>query len=183
MIDTLVACRDRFEQVSLEHLGVRSREYGVLTLHRPSNVDDPATLKGLMGAIEQIQRELPLIFPVHPRTRKAMASYSASLPNVQLVEPMGYLEFMKLIAHARFVMTDSGGVQEETTYLGVPCLTLRSNTERPSTVEQGTNRLIGSAPERILDATWKVLHNGVVQGRVPELWDGKASGRILDVVD
>ena len=144
MIDTLIACRDRFQRGSLAEFGVEKGRYAVLTLHRPSNVDDPATLRGLLNAVETIQRDLPVVFPVHPRTRKALASEAIELPNVKLVEPLGYLEFMQLITHARFVLTDSGGIQEETTFLGIPCITLRNNTERPSTVEQGTNVLVGS---------------------------------------
>jgi UDP-N-acetylglucosamine 2-epimerase (non-hydrolysing) len=183
MIDTLISCRDRFESaVSLDAFGVRSGEYVVLTLHRPANVDDPATFAGLLRAVEVVQRDLPVIFPVHPRTRKALAEQSVALPNVKLVEPLGYLEFMKLVAHARFVMTDSGGIQEETTYLGVPCLTLRKNTERPSTVEQGTNVLVGPDPDRIIEAARIAAKAERSAARIPDLWDGRASARILDIL-
>jgi len=156
--------------------------YAVLTLHRPSNVDDPVALRGLLGAIEQIQRKIPFVFPVHPRTRKALAEANVRLPHVVLTEPLGYLEFMKLVQHARLVLTDSGGIQEETTYLGIPCLTLRRNTERPSTVEQGTNQLVGDDPERIVQAASRVLQEPAPARHVPPLWDGKASERILDVL-
>jgi UDP-N-acetylglucosamine 2-epimerase (non-hydrolysing) len=183
MIDTLVACREQFEAaIDLATLGVKSGDYVVLTLHRPANVDDPAVFAGLLRAIEVVQQELPVIFPVHPRTRKALASQPAALPNLRLVEPLGYLEFMKLVSHARFVMTDSGGIQEETTFLGVPCLTLRNNTERPSTVEQGTNVLVGLDPERIVAAARAAARKDRPPNRAPELWDGQASRRIIDVL-
>jgi UDP-N-acetylglucosamine 2-epimerase (non-hydrolysing) len=182
MIDTLIACRDQFDSASLAEVGVPQGEYAVLTLHRPANVDDPATLRGLMGAIEKIQRQIPIVFPVHPRTRKALSDGDLHLPNVVLTEPLGYLEFMKLVQQARLVLTDSGGIQEETTYLGVPCLTLRRNTERPSTVEQGTNLLVGDDPQRIVQAAEQVLAAPRRPGHVPPLWDGKASERILDVL-
>jgi UDP-N-acetylglucosamine 2-epimerase (non-hydrolysing) len=182
MIDTLIACRDQFELASLEEVQLPGGPYAVLTLHRPANVDDPRTLRGLMGAIEQIQRQIPIVFPVHPRTRKALAEVNIRLPNVVLTEPLGYLEFMKLVQHARLVLTDSGGIQEETTYLGIPCLTLRRNTERPSTVEQGTNLLVGDDPEHIVQAAGRVLQQTSPARHVPPLWDGKAAERILDVL-
>jgi UDP-N-acetylglucosamine 2-epimerase (non-hydrolysing) len=183
MIDTLIACRQRFEAaISLDTFGVRSNEYVVLTLHRPANVDDPVVFAGLIRAIEVIQRELPVIFPVHPRTRKVLASQSYNLTNLKLIEPLGYLEFMKLVSHARFVMTDSGGIQEETTYLGIPCLTLRNNTERPSTIDQGTNVLVGLDPDRIIAAASTAAKTVRGTHRTPELWDGRASHRILDVL-
>jgi UDP-N-acetylglucosamine 2-epimerase (non-hydrolysing) len=183
MIDTLVACREQFEAaISLDAFGVASNEYVVLTLHRPANVDDPAVFGGLLRAIEVVQRQLPVIFPVHPRTRKALAAQPLDLPNVILVDPLGYLEFMKLITHARFVMTDSGGIQEETTFLGVPCLTLRNNTERPSTVEHGTNVLVGLDPDRIIAAAATAARKDRSSRRVPEMWDGHAARRIIDVL-
>jgi UDP-N-acetylglucosamine 2-epimerase (non-hydrolysing) len=182
MIDTLIACRGQFAEASLEEVGVPDGDYAVLTLHRPANVDDPDTLRGLMGAIEVIQDEIPVVFPVHPRTRKALAAGSFRLPNVRLTEPLGYLEFMKLVQDARFVLTDSGGIQEETTFLGVPCLTLRENTERPSTVEQGTNVLLGADPARIVAAARRAIRTRTNGHQVPQLWDGQAAGRILDVL-
>ncbi|MBX9622823.1 MAG: UDP-N-acetylglucosamine 2-epimerase (non-hydrolyzing) [Gemmataceae bacterium] len=183
MIDTLVACRDQFEgSVDLRTFGVEDNGYAVLTLHRPANVDDPAVFGGLLRAVEQVQRELPVVFPVHPRTRKALAAQSVSLPNLKLVEPLGYLEFMKLVSHARLVLTDSGGIQEETTYLGVPCLTLRENTERPSTIDQGTNVLVGMDPDKIVAAAKAALRAGRGGHKVPDRWDGHASRRILDVL-
>lgn len=184
MIDTLLACRERAEgSPVLEQLGVRSRNYAVLTLHRPANVDDPDTFARLFGAIRRLARELPIVFPVHPRTRRSLAaSGMADTAGLVLTEPVGYLDFMKLTAHARLVLTDSGGIQEETTVLGVPCLTLRANTERPITCEQGTNRLVGLCPEAIVKAGLEVLSSPPGMGRVPDLWDGQAARRIVDVL-
>jgi UDP-N-acetylglucosamine 2-epimerase (non-hydrolysing) len=156
--------------------------YAVVTLHRPSNVDDPAALGRIIDALEELQHEMPIIFPVHPRTRKALNGRAAGdMHNLRLVEPLGYLDFMKLVARARIVLTDSGGIQEETTVLGVPCLTLRSNTERPVTVSEGTNILVGSEPEKIA-AAWRQALAAPKSGRVPELWDGNAAVRILDIL-
>jgi UDP-N-acetylglucosamine 2-epimerase (non-hydrolysing) len=184
MIDTLRACRRRSEESAiLEQLGLVGRPYGVLTLHRPANVDDPAVFGGLLDAIERLQRELPVVFPVHPRTRKALAGAGGRpLPQLILTEPLGYLDFLKLVAHARLVLTDSGGLQEETTVLGVPCLTLRNNTERPITVRQGTNRLVGLDPERVTAVARAVLQARPRPGRVPDLWDGQAAVRIVDIL-
>ena len=131
--------------------GLEAGGYAVLTLHRPSNVDDPAMLAGILGALEVVARDMPLVFPAHPRTRERLRAFGleerlAQLPGLRLIEPAGYLDFLKLMAHARLVLTDSGGIQEETTILGVPCLTLRENTERPVTVELGTNQLVGQGP-------------------------------------
>lgn len=183
MIDTLIACREKFEaSIGLEAFGVERNNYVVLTLHRPANVDDAAIFGGLLHAIEVVQRQLPVVFPVHPRTRKALATQPIQLPNVKLVDPLGYLEFMKLISHSRFVMTDSGGIQEETTFLGIPCLTLRNNTERPSTIEQGTNVLVGLDPDRIIAAAGTAATADRSHHRVPDLWDGQTSRRIIDIL-
>lgn len=182
MIDTLIACREQFERATLPDLNVKTGEYAVLTLHRPANVDDPVVFAGLMKAIATVQEDIPIIFPVHPRTRKALAAIGRPMPNLQLTEPLGYLEFMKLVSGARFVLTDSGGIQEETTYLQVPCLTLRNNTERPSTVEQGTNVLLGQDPAAIVAAAKKAMHCERNGRKVPERWDGKAAERIIDVI-
>jgi len=184
MIDTLAACAPRIGASRiLETVGVAPRQYAVLTMHRPANVDRPEVFAGLMGAIERLQREIPFVFPVHPRTRKAIEEFTREpLPNLIFTEPLGYLDFMKLIGDARFVLTDSGGVQEETTYLGVPCLTMRENTERPVTVTQGTNRLVGLDPATIVAEGLHALEGANGQHQVPELWDGQASSRILDVL-
>ncbi len=181
MIDTLLATRQRIEASRiLEELGLDERGYGVVTLHRPGNVDDHEVLMGLVGALRRLQREIPLVFPIHPRTRKAFEGQFSEMPGLRLTEPLGYLDFMKLIAHARLVLTDSGGVQEETTVLGVPCLTMRKNTERPVTIHQGTNVLVGLKPENIIDVALRTLSTPPQSVRSPEFWDGKAASRILD---
>ena len=184
MIDTLLASRELSRRSRiLEEMELAGRPYAVLTLHRPANVDDPAVLAGLVRAIDRLQRELPIVFPVHPRTRKTLnASGLGRMAGLRLVEPLGYLDFMKLVSEARLVLTDSGGVQEETTVLGVPCLTMRNNTERPITVEQGTNTLVGLDPERIIAEGLRVLAKPAASRRVPELWDGRAAARIVDVL-
>lgn len=160
--------------------------YGVLTLHRPSNVDDPAILDHLLKALSEISDQLPLVFPVHPRTRgmieKAGLSAMISQPRFCCLPPLGYLEMLGLMQRARLVLTDSGGIQEETTALGVPCLTLRENTERPITVTEGTNTVVGVDPERILAAARETLANGGKAGRIPEYWDGHAAERIAAVL-
>jgi len=184
MIDTLMACRERCERSPiLEELSLDGQAYAVLTLHRPANVDDATVLPGLLKAIERLQRDVPIVFPVHPRTRKALMEQGLDLlPQLLLTEPMGYLDFMKLLSHARLVLTDSGGIQEETTVLGVPCLTLRKNTERPITLEQGTNRLVGQDADHIIAAGMHALASAPPSVCVPHLWDGHAAKRILDVL-
>jgi UDP-N-acetylglucosamine 2-epimerase (non-hydrolysing) len=184
MIDTLLECRELSRRATIrEDLHLAECPYGVLTLHRPANVDDPGVLAGILAAIGRIQRELPIVFPVHPRTRNALAGHDlAAMPGLILTEPLGYLDFMKLLAEARLVLTDSGGIQEETTVLGVPCLTLRNNTERPITIDQGTNRLVGLDPQRIVAAARQALAEPAHAGRVPDLWDGRAAARIVDVL-
>ena len=184
MIDTLLACRDQSDSSKiLEQLRVTDGGYAVLTLHRPANVDDPTVFTGLLTAIERWQRELPVIFPVHPRTRKALTEvHQRCMPNLKLTDPLGYLDFLKLLSHARLVLTDSGGIQEETTVLGVPCLTLRTNTERPATVEQGTNVLVGLEPGRIIEAGLAAIAVGSRNCQVPDRWDGRAAERIVDVL-
>jgi UDP-N-acetylglucosamine 2-epimerase (non-hydrolysing) len=187
MIDTLMAHLERARSLSvLERFDVAPRGYGLLTLHRPSNVDDPGMFDRLIDGLGAVCRELPLIFPVHPRTRpKLEASTSASrlmrAGRLRPVDPMGYLEFLGLMESSRVVLTDSGGVQEETTMLGVPCLTLRENTERPVTIAHGTNRLVGTDPSRIADA-WKQVGAVRPPPSVPPLWDGRAAERIADVL-
>jgi UDP-N-acetylglucosamine 2-epimerase (non-hydrolysing) len=183
MIDTLFATRRQIEQSSIQkEMELSNQGYAVVTLHRPSNVDDPVVLGRIIDTLGQLQRDMPIIFPVHPRTRKALNGRAAdAMPNLRLVEPLGYLDFMKLVTYARIVLTDSGGIQEETTVLGVPCLTLRDNTERPITVTEGSNVLVGSGPEKIAVA-WREALAAPKVGRVPELWDGRAAARILDVL-
>lgn len=157
--------------------------YGVVTLHRPSNVDNAETMRKVCGALTEIATELPLIFPVHPRTREALHTFDIDLgPNVTLVGPQGYMPFLNLWMDAAVVLTDSGGLQEETTALGVPCVTLRLNTERPVTVDEGSNVLAGTDPDRIVAETRKVLRGEGKQGRRPMFWDGKAAQRIVEVL-
>jgi UDP-N-acetylglucosamine 2-epimerase (non-hydrolysing) len=182
MIDTLLRHRERARQSDiLKTRGLSRGSYVALTLHRPSNVDDPATLGRLLDAIDRIQAEVPVVFPVHPRTRHRLDALGRrqSSAGLRLVEPLPYLDFVHLMAEARCVLTDSGGIQEETTVLGVPCLTLRTNTERPVTVTQGTNRIVGIEPAAIYAAWREVTEGRWPQGRLPELWDGKAAERIV----
>ncbi|HVT88186.1 MAG TPA: UDP-N-acetylglucosamine 2-epimerase (non-hydrolyzing) [Tepidisphaeraceae bacterium] len=181
MIDTLMASRQSVERSSiLQTLQLSERNYAVLTLHRPSNVDDPKALAGLLEVLARLQREMTIVFPVHPRTRAVLET--CEIPSgFKPISPLGYLDFMKLVAHSRVVLTDSGGIQEETTVLGVPCLTLRENTERPATIEEGTNVLVGSDPQKIVSA-WRTAIDQPKSGRVPELWDGHAAKRIIDVL-
>jgi len=189
MIDTLIKHRARAEASGiLRELGLEPAGYAVLTLHRPSNVDEPEVLAGILGALEVVAHEMPLVFPAHPRTREKLRAFGldgrlARLPGLRMIEPAGYLDFLKLMSCARLVFTDSGGIQEETTILQVPCLTLRENTERPVTVELGTNQLVGRDPERILAAYRKVMDAGGPPGRLPPGWDGQAAGRIVDVLE
>jgi UDP-N-acetylglucosamine 2-epimerase (non-hydrolysing) len=182
MIDTLLAARTRsMDSRVLETLGLSPRQYGVLTLHRPSNVDDARTFSELMSALEAVARELPLVFPVHPRTRARLETTGLALkpPAWHVVEPVGYHDFLRLVSSARVVLTDSGGIQEETTVLGVPCITLRANTERPATIEEGTNQLAGTSPEAIWRSFQKAM-SGAVSGRIPHFWDGRAAERIAE---
>jgi UDP-N-acetylglucosamine 2-epimerase (non-hydrolysing) len=185
MIDTLLANLERARGLdTLERLGLAPKSYAVLTLHRPSNVDDPAKLQSLFAALEEVHRELPVVFPVHPRTRAAIENrLGGRRPALQLGEPLGYLDFLRLMADSRFVLTDSGGIQEETTALGVTCLTLRENTERPITVSEGTNTIVGSDPDTIRSEVRKVLEGHGKAGRTPALWDGHAAQRIVDVLE
>ncbi len=184
MIDTLVANLARARaQGTLARLGLRAGEYAALTLHRPSNVDDPAKLAALFGVFEDLHRTLPVVFPVHPRTRAAIeGKLGGRAPRLLTTEPLGYLDFLALMADARFVLTDSGGVQEETTALGVPCLTMRDNTERPITVAEGTNTLAGTDPAAIRAEVAKLRNGDAKRGRVPSLWDGRASERIAAIL-
>jgi len=189
MIDTLLAHREsasRLDVAGQHGLDDLGGAYGLMTLHRPSNVDDLATFDPLMAAVAVIAEDLPVVFPVHPRTRpmvarSAQATALIEAGRLRLLEPLGYLEFVGLMDKSRVVLTDSGGIQEETTILGVPCLTLRENTERPVTVTEGTNRIVGTDPEKIT-AGWKQIQASPPTGQVPALWDGKAAERIVDVV-
>jgi len=159
-------------------------QFAVLTLHRPSNVDDPVTLRRLVEVLTEVARELPIVFPVHPRTRSALErcglQHFLTAPGVIALPPLGYQEILGLMLSATLVLTDSGGVQEETTALGIPCLTIRDNTERPITISEGTNTLVGSDPIAILAGVAAVVSGGGKSGRRPELWDGNAAGRIVE---
>jgi UDP-N-acetylglucosamine 2-epimerase (non-hydrolysing) len=189
MIDTLLRNRERAEASKiLQELNVEPKCYALLTLHRPSNVDDDAIFSGLLDALEVIQRELPIVFPIHPRTRKILESSSlgrrvGALKQLRLIDPAGYLDFVKLTAHARLVLTDSGGIQEETTILRVPCLILRKTTERPITLECGCNLLVGTKPDDILRAYQKVMSGEAPEFRTPPLWDGQAAKRIVQILE
>jgi UDP-N-acetylglucosamine 2-epimerase (non-hydrolysing) len=189
MIDTLLSNRAKAEQSTiLETMGLAPKQYAVITLHRPSNVDDLANLEKIIAAFEVIQKDLKLVFPIHPRTRNNMKGTDLqrrveAMENLILLEPVGYLDFLKLTAHAALVMTDSGGIQEETTILGVPCMTLRKNTERPVTVTEGTNQLVKLNTEDILAAYHELrTTNFSVAGKIPHFWDGKAAQRIAEIL-
>ena len=170
---------DARAQVLLPELGVKPQNYILVTVHRAANTDDPSALRNIASALNRL--EMPVIFPIHPRTRARLpAGFEAK--NLKLVEPLGYLDFLALTASARLVMTDSGGIQEETTALGVPCLTLRENTERPVTVEVGTNQLVGTDPAKAVAAACEVLAGRAKKGRIPELWDGHAAERVAEVL-
>jgi UDP-N-acetylglucosamine 2-epimerase (non-hydrolysing) len=186
MIDTLLRYRERAGTSDvLARLGLEPKGYAALTLHRPSNVDDEGTLGILLGAIARIQDEMTVVFPVHPRTRQRLESLGAVLPpmpRLRLADPLPYLDFLQLMANAQCVLTDSGGIQEETTALGIPCLTLRPGTERPITVTRGTNRIVGTDPKEIY-ASWRMVAEGRWPcGQVPELWDGQAAPRIVRIL-
>ena len=190
MIDSLFLHLERAKASTIrDQLGVANADYAVLTLHRPSNVDDRETFVGIIEALAQIGRRLPIIFPVHPRTRKAIADLGLEKliqdsKGLRLIDPLGYLDFMWLYSGARLVLTDSGGIQEETTALGIPCFTLRENTERPITVEMGTNVVVGTDPDRIAAASFSALERqpDASPPRIPPLWDGHTAERIADVL-
>lgn len=160
--------------------------YGLLTLHRPSNVDDPATLERLLKVLHEISEKIPLVFPIHPRTHKCIKNAGLegliNSSRIQVLPPVGYLEMLGLMKDANVVLTDSGGIQEETTSLGVPCVTLRENTERPITVDQGTNTIVGTDEHAIMTTVDDILSTGGKAGRLPELWDGRAAERIADII-
>jgi len=182
MIDTLVQMLPKAEQ-RWEHLraSLDVDEFALVTLHRPSNVDDPMNLNALLDGLATISHKLPVIFPVHPRTKSRIEAMSGKKysSKIRLIEPRGYIDFLSLQQHAKLVITDSGGVQEETTYLGVPCLTVRPNTERPITLTQGTNRLVNPTTEALVFAAESVLRSDPQLGHIPELWDGKTAQRIV----
>jgi UDP-N-acetylglucosamine 2-epimerase (non-hydrolysing) len=190
MIDSLNKYLARAKALPVrENLGLADVNYAVLTLHRPSNVDNRETFSGILDALAKIGERVPVIFPVHPRTRKTIGDLGltekiATVTGLRMIEPLGYLDFLSLYSNAKFVITDSGGLQEETTVLGIPCLTLRENTERPITVELGTNVVVGTDPKKITAAAFAVLSDDatIKWPSIPPLWDGRAADRIVDVL-
>jgi UDP-N-acetylglucosamine 2-epimerase (non-hydrolysing) len=184
MIDTLLHSRPRFRKPKKwEQAGLREKNYIVLTLHRPNNVDDPDNLKHLLNEISDSAGNLPLIFPVHPRTRKGITDNGITISStLSLTDPMGYLEFNYLVERALAVITDSGGITEETTVMGIPCMTLRNSTERPETVTMGTNELLGTNPDAIAPAMQKLLSGNWKKGTIPPLWDGHTAERIIEII-
>jgi UDP-N-acetylglucosamine 2-epimerase (non-hydrolysing) len=187
-IDTLLAHRDRARALRTpDALGLRDRAYAVLTLHRPTNVDAPHVFERVMESMTPVAGDVPIVFPVHPRTRSRVAASPAAArlvaqARLRLLDPLGYLEFIGLMDGSRLVLTDSGGIQEETTVLGVPCLTLRDNTERPVTVTHGTNSVVGTNPEKIA-AAWARIKSGHLTSAQPPLWDGSSARRIVGVLE
>jgi UDP-N-acetylglucosamine 2-epimerase (non-hydrolysing) len=180
MIDTLLKQRSRFQQPKIwETLALQDKQYIVMTLHRPANVDQAEKLRELIGEITNNSQGLPIIFPVHPRTAKIFKDLGISAPNLHTVEPLGYLEFNYLVERSKCVITDSGGITEETTVMGVPCITLRDNTERPETVTIGTNELIGTNPKTIAPTLKKLFAGEWKKGSIPTLWDGQTANRII----
>ncbi|TWT45537.1 UDP-2,3-diacetamido-2,3-dideoxy-D-glucuronate 2-epimerase [Phycisphaerae bacterium RAS1] len=188
MIDTLRANLEQADRSPiLETLGLTAGQYNVVTLHRPSNVDDAATLGRIADAFEEVQKDLPIVFPMHPRTvnnlgRLGLAERFKAMKRLKIIEPLGYLDFLKLTGRAAVVLTDSGGIQEETTILGVWCLTLRENTERPVTITSGTNALVGTDAAKILTEYRRCRLTKLIHPRVPEKWDGRAAERIAEVI-
>jgi UDP-N-acetylglucosamine 2-epimerase (non-hydrolysing) len=180
MIDTLLKQMPRLQKPAVwDTLGLQEKNYIVMTLHRPANVDEEQKLKELMDTIIESAKGLPLVFPVHPRTAKMLQQIGIEAPNLHMIDPLGYLEFNYLVKHAKAVVTDSGGITEETTVMGVPCMTLRDNTERPETCTIGTNELIGTNPAAVPPAFEKLFSGNWKKGGIPELWDGKTAERIV----
>jgi len=188
MIDTLMRLLPSGEELWSKlssGFGLAEKEYGLVTLHRPSNVDEPSALSNILTTLDDMSNRLPILFPIHPRTRARIEQTGIDIkPNgcLRLTDPLGYLEFLCLQQRAKMVITDSGGIQEETTFLGVPCLTVRENTERPVTVSIGTNILVGQDMSRLRYEADRILGNGGKQGVIPPLWDGKAGERIAAAV-
>lgn len=199
MIDSLLYSKNKAQKsYILSRLALEGRDYAILTLHRPGNVDDEMGLQRIFKALNKISQGIPIVFPCHPRTKKTMERFElghlfqcVKTPDgktnpitnkILLIEPLGYLDFLKLMMNATFVMTDSGGIQEETTALGIPCLTLRDNTERPITITQGTNTLVGNDGDRVIKEAFRILDGKGKKGNCPEVWDGKAAERVIEVL-
>jgi len=188
MIDSLIHFKEKAAHSKImDELNVQAGKYALVTLHRPSNVDSKENFLKLLDAFEKIEKDLKIVFPIHPRSGKMIDTFGfqpkvKAMKNLILLEPLGYLDFMKLMHNARLLLTDSGGIQEETTYLGIPCITMRENTERPVTVEVGTNILVGSDTQRIIKETKNILDGNGKKGQIPKLWDGKAAERIVNII-
>ena len=183
MIDTLMKQRPRFNKPEIwDELKLKEKEYLVMTLHRPANVDQEEKIKSLMSEIIEHSKDVPLIFPVHPRTANILNNLNINHPRLHMVEPLGYLEFNYLVEKSKAVITDSGGITEETTVMGIPCMTLRDNTERPETITEGTNELLGTDPKAIEPAMKKLFNGKWKTGSIPNLWDGNTAVRIVDKI-
>jgi len=189
MIDSLIEHLKKAEQSTvLEDYNLQPQNYVLVTLHRPSNVDHFDNLNKILNVFEHIQKEIPIFFPIHPRTQKMIKTFNLEnkvnkMANLFLTEPLGYLPFLRLMSQAKIVLTDSGGIQEETTYLGIPCLTLRENTERPVTIELGTNQLVGADPDAILNGFERAMNGNMGNHKIPQLWDGFTSKRIVELFE
>ncbi len=189
MIDSLMQYEKKAEHSkTMEDLGLKKQSYGLITLHRPSNVDDKENLEIILNAFAEIAEKIPLVFPMHPRTRKQLAEFGLeekanAIANLKLIDPIGYLDFLKLEKYAKLVLTDSGGIQEETTVFKVPCLTLRENTERPITIELGTNQLVELNKYSIVHKVNEILDGNCKIGSIPPLWDGHTAERVVQVMD
>lgn len=188
MIDSLFYSLERSKHSAIrEDLNLGGTEYAVATLHRPSNVDEQETFAGILIALAEISAKIPIIFPAHPRTKSRISEFGFKNliegSNIKLIEPLGYLDFLRLYSGAKLVLTDSGGLQEETTALGIPCLTIRENTERPITIELGTNQLVGVDSDKIKKSAFEILENeSEIDAKIPPLWDGKTAERICDAL-
>ena len=189
MIDTLMDSQSQIMKSQiLQQLGVREKEYALVTLHRPSNVDNITDFKRILLALAKIQKSLPIVFPVHPRTRKIMdnpelKSITGNMPGMILCDPLGYFDFGRLVSGCGMVITDSGGIQEESTVYGIPCITIRENTERPITLWEGTNELAGTDTAKIIGFAEQILEGRWKKGKIPELWDGHTAERIIDCIE
>jgi len=183
MIDTLLKHRKRFKKPAVwEEVGLKKKEYIVMTLHRPSNVDQEEIFRSLIDQILEHSEDIPLIFPVHPRTAKIISALGVKHKRLHMIEPLGYLEFNYLVEHSKAVITDSGGITEETTVMGIPCMTLRDSTERPETIDKGTNELLGVNPDAVKPAMERLFSGNWKKGEIPELWDGQTSKRIVSKI-
>jgi UDP-N-acetylglucosamine 2-epimerase (non-hydrolysing) len=188
MIDSLIhfLSKAKASQI-ISELNLKGEKYILVTLHRPSNVDSRENLEKIIDTFSILEKDLKIVFPAHPRTKKMLTTFNLDkriklMQNLILLDPIGYLDFVRLMQSATLLLTDSGGIQEETTYLGIPCITMRENTERPVTIELGTNILVGSNNKQIIEETKKILHGEGKKGKVPELWDGKAAERIVSIL-